>query len=148
MWSTKHMSESFAEGMIHLIPKGIRETQNIQNWRPITIFSTRLIRSIDASVLARRIKRFMLDLIQINKTGFMLDRSILTLMIFQLLRAFESFILHGSSPWRPRLSNTCACVYAKKSSWVSSRPPCPSSTIWLDGIVDMIFYWSFSRTRC
>ena len=69
------MPQRFSEGLLFLIPKGEGVTDDIRQWRPITILNT--VYKVLAKALSLRIQPFLGDLIHATQTGFVKERSIL-----------------------------------------------------------------------
>ena len=69
------MPQAFSEGLIYLIPKGAGVSDDIRQWRPITILNT--VYKIFAKVLSLRLQPLLGELIHDSQTGFVKERSIL-----------------------------------------------------------------------
>ena len=72
---TGFMPQAFSEGLIYLIPKGEGVSDDIRQWRPITILNT--VYKIFAKVLSLRLQPLLGELIHDSQTGFVKERSIL-----------------------------------------------------------------------
>lgn len=79
------MSATMKQGLICLIPKPDKDLLLIENWRPITLLNVDY--KILATVLARRLKKGLDEIISETQTGFMSNRHISSniRLIFDLL---------------------------------------------------------------
>ena len=68
MIKSGHLPDTHSEGHIYLIPKGQGSSDDIRNWRPITILNT--IYKIFAKAWSLRIQPFLLKIIHSSQIGF------------------------------------------------------------------------------
>ena len=70
-----HLPEAWGAGLIFLIPKGDLASDDISQWRPITILNT--IYKIFAKTISLRLQPWLPQLIHSSQTGFIKEHSIL-----------------------------------------------------------------------
>ena len=68
------LSVTQKQGVISLIPKGGKQKNKLENWRPISLLNT--TQKILSAALANRFRMVMDKLISVNQKGFMKDRFI------------------------------------------------------------------------
>ena len=69
-----HLSHSQSQGVITLIEKKDKDKRYISNWRPITLLNTDY--KLAARCIAKRMDKFLENLISVSQTAFVKNRSI------------------------------------------------------------------------
>ena len=69
------MPQAFSEGLIYVIPKGAGVSDDIRQWRPITILNT--MYKISIKGLSLQLQPLLGELIHNSQTGFVREHNIL-----------------------------------------------------------------------